>query len=162
MHKFNNRAPIDLDGIAKEMGVEIVRERMGADSGKIVKTMDGDTPRYTIHVNLDHDVRRQRFTIAHELAHLMLHREAIGDGLTDDALYRSRLDSYDPELEREANRFAADILMPVSLFVLEWKKLRDADRLASRFEASRQAVDIRLRWLVARRRLPPEAAPPRS
>jgi Zn-dependent peptidase ImmA (M78 family) len=162
MHKFNNRAPIDLDGIAREMGVEIVREPLGDASGKIVKTMEDGKPKYTIHVNTNHSPRRQRFTIAHELAHLMLHAEAIGDGITDDALYRSALDHYDPELERAANRFAADILMPTSLFVTEWRTLRDPNLLADRFEASREAIDIRLRWLVARRRLPPEAAPPKA
>lgn len=50
----------------------------------------------------------KRFTIAHEIAHLLLHRPILREGVTDDVLYRS------PHLggtqETEANKMAADIL----------------------------------------------------
>ena len=47
---------------------------------------------YAIFVNKgDRYKTRQRFTIAHKIAHFILHREAIGDGIVDDALYRSGL-----------------------------------------------------------------------
>lgn len=80
----------------------------GSISGEIRET-EGIV---TIKVNR-HDVKeRQRFTIAHEIAHFLLHRERLAGGITDDVLYRSRLSD---DLEREANRLAADIIMPASL-----------------------------------------------
>ena len=57
--------------------------------------------------------RRLRFTLAHEIAHYVLHRDLMGGvGLIDDALYRSKLGAW---YERQANRMAADILMPAAL-----------------------------------------------
>ena len=63
---------------------------------------------------------RRRFTIAHEIAHFLLHRDKIGDQLSDDAMYRSSLSSDD---ERAANRLAADILMPMGLIQDYMRKL---------------------------------------
>src|SRR3546814_18529596 len=59
---------------------------------------------------------RRRFSIAHEIAYFALHRNLIGDGVTDDAMYRSNLSS---AVEVQANRMAAGILMP-------WHLIREA------------------------------------
>src|SRR3546814_8751462 len=64
---------------------------------------------FAIYVNGSHPRVRRRFSIAHEIAHFALHRNLIGDGVTDDAMYRSNLSS---AVEVQANRMAADILMP--------------------------------------------------
>lgn len=56
--------------------------------------------------------RQWPITAAHELAHLLLHREEIGSGIEDDVLYRSSLSD---RREHQANRLAADILMPEAL-----------------------------------------------
>lgn len=47
----------------------------------------GDT--FLITVAANDPLTRQRFTLAHELGHYMLHRTLIGDGLDDDRAYRS-------------------------------------------------------------------------
>src|SRR3546814_7195870 len=61
---------------------------------------------FAIYVNGSHPRVRRRFSIAHEIAHFALHRNLIGDGVTDDAMYRSNLSS---AVEVQANRMAADI-----------------------------------------------------
>ncbi|MHC5131411.1 ImmA/IrrE family metallo-endopeptidase [Pseudomonas glycinis] len=101
--------PVAVGAIAKDLGLTILKSTMpGSISGEIRET-EGVI---TIKVNR-HDVKeRQRFTIAHEIAHFLLHRERLAGGITDDVLYRSRLSD---DLEREANRLAADIIMPASL-----------------------------------------------
>src|SRR3546814_9683341 len=71
---------------------------------------------FAIYVNGSHPRVRRRFSIAHEIAHFALHRNLIGDGVTDDAMYRSNLSS---AVEVQANRMAADILMP-------WHLIREA------------------------------------
>ena len=101
--------PIKVGAIAKAFGITVKKSTLDAGiSGEIKKT-DGEV---VIRVNR-HDVKeRQRFTLAHEIAHFLLHEEKIGDGIVDDILYRSSLSD---ELEAQANRLAADIVMPWSL-----------------------------------------------
>lgn len=68
-------------------------------------------------VNADQDspLPRRRFTAAHELGHAVLHRERMGRFRVDAKV---REDADDPdELEREANRFAAELLMPAEVCV---------------------------------------------
>lgn len=107
--KYQVEFPVAVGAIAKEFGIRVLKSTMpGSISGEIRET-DGVV---TIKVNR-HDVKeRQRFTIAHEIAHFLLHRDRIAGGITDDVLYRSRLSD---DLEREANRLAADIIMPIVL-----------------------------------------------
>ena len=96
----------------------------------------------SVKTNAKHPPTRRRFTVAHEIAHFVLHRELIGDGIEHDALYRSALGG---PLEAEANRLAADILMP-------WHLLHPAVvetgpqvvLLARKFNVSRNAMAIRL------------------
>ena len=61
--------------------------------------------------------RRRRFTIAHEVGHWVLHKDDIADRVitrTIDRVPRERAKATTPEQirEREANRFAAELLMP--------------------------------------------------
>lgn len=101
--------PVAVGAIAKDLGLIVVKSTMlGSISGEI-RDVGGVV---TIKVNRHDAKERQRFTIAHEIAHFLLHRERLVGGITDDVLYRSRL--FD-DLEREANRLAADIIMPASL-----------------------------------------------
>ena len=55
---------------------------------------------------------RKRFTIAHEIAHFILHSDQLVRGDIEETLYRGGLSD---RLETEANKLAADILMPLSL-----------------------------------------------
>lgn len=115
--------------------------------------------RPVIVVNSRHSPVRQRFTIAHELGHLLLHnftgphadqrfrfRDArSSDGLVDE--------------EIEANQFAAELLMPRELVIravedagLEYAASEDEEnasisKLARQFEVSSQAFSIRLATL---------------
>lgn len=101
----------------------------------------------TIRINR-HDVKeRQRFTLAHEIAHFLLHRDKIGDGITDDVLYRSGLSDAQ---EAQANRLAADIVMPWGLIqnrlesYADLKPEQKIERLAADTEISTTAIKIRL------------------
>ena len=102
--------PVKLSALASNLGVRVVASTLPAGiSGELRPTTDGS---YVISINRHDSSRRQRFTVAHELAHLLLHRDHIGTGIKDDALYRSGLSD---AREAEANRLAAEILMPMSL-----------------------------------------------
>ena len=110
-------------------------------SGKIFRDpIHGGTQDFSIVVNGRHAAVRQRFTVAHELAHFILHRGLIGDGMEEDALYRS--DRLSDRQEIEANRLAAEILMPWHLINRYTGKA--ADELARIFEVSAEAMRIRI------------------
>ena len=103
-----------------------------------------------LNVNRFETKERQRYTIAHELAHFLLHRDLIDsleDGLTDNILYRSGAPEH---IEFEANRLAADILMPsdtVRQRLVEYggqvTEAVIAD-VAKYFRVSKAAMEIRL------------------
>ena len=141
MKKFQRTLPVDVIGLAKEMGLKLSKtaEWSNGLSG-MIRLEEGGV--YRIIVNAKHSQHRQRFTIAHELAHFMLHKPLIGDELTDDALYRSGLSN---GVEMEANAMAADILMPRAE-VLRFKRDRDmiSTSMAEKFDVSQSAMDIRL------------------
>jgi Zn-dependent peptidase ImmA (M78 family) len=116
-------------------------------SGQITRE-DGH---YLIRVNRHEARERQRFTIAHELAHFLLHKSVIDsspDGIKDNVLYRSG----EPErIEYEANRLAADIVMPMALVQKVLQEEFDGvvteatiESLAARFQVSKAAMEIRL------------------
>lgn len=139
--RAQNQAPVPVVGIARELGLDVYAARNWPDtlSGMIKRADDGT---YDIYVNASHAKTRRRFTIAHEIAHYVLHRDSIGNGITDDALYRSGLSN---RQEAHANRFAADILMPWSLLdSLIDNGTTDIVVLAGIFSVSRSAMSIRL------------------
>ncbi len=74
------------------------------------------------------------------------HRDKIGDGIFDDAMYRS--DKMNSQEEFEANNMAADLLMPRHLVAEEVRKgFSEASHLARYFEVSEAAMRVRMRYL---------------
>ena len=143
--RYQRKAPVSVVDIAHEMGVKVYKSNGWPDyiSGLIRKDPErGGSSGYAIYTNAGHRKTRRRFTIAHELGHYVLHRDEIGEGegITDDALYRSRLGG---PLERQANRFAANLLMPRDLIVEAINQGVDSvEKLAAKFEVSRSAMSI--------------------
>jgi hypothetical protein len=139
--------PIKLSSLARDLDLELLAATLGVGISGEIRPSDGNPGQFVIRVNRHDASRRQRFTVAHEIAHYLLHRDQIGAGLKDDVLYRSKLSDW---REAEANRLAADILMPDSL-VKEWlntAKLLKVDDvvgyLADRFDVSEASMRIKL------------------
>jgi Zn-dependent peptidase ImmA (M78 family) len=142
--KFMREAPVDVAGMAHEIGLEIVSKPLVDNiSGKIECDIAGPCK---ITINSTHPRTRQRFTIAHEIAHFILHRDLIGDGVTDDGKYRSA--GLSDRIERQANSYAADILMPWQLVVEKHKEgLSTPQEFAKAFDVSPAVAEIRLKEL---------------
>ena len=101
--------PVVLDDIARRRGARVVRDALETDLSGVLHMVDG-TP--LIAVNSAHSQARQRFTIAHEVGHLVLH----GPQTFVDRRFVFRRDQKaatgsDRE-EIQANMFAAEVLMP--------------------------------------------------
>lgn len=137
--------PVQTVELANNLGLSVYRVAGWPNdlSGKIMRSSEhGGDAGFAIYVNAGHHLNRRRFTIAHEIAHFILHEDQIGDGIADDALYRSLLSS---KQEAEANRLAADILMPWHLLnPLIDSGIDDVKELAERFKVSASAMSIRL------------------
>lgn len=125
------------------MGIAVYADQLGSTvSGLIRRDRDeGGESGYLILVNQDHPPNRQRFTVAHEIAHFVLHCGGAEREIRDDQFYRA----LSGPLEREANEMAADILMPWHLINgLQDRGVTDLVDLARELRVSRQALAIRL------------------
>lgn len=136
--------PVPVESIAEDLlGLRIEEDDLGECSGMLIpaerlirvnasEAMSGDTP-----------TRRHRFTIAHELGHWICH----ANGMEDAPTYcRSQDVSQDTDraLEREANIFGAELLMPEAAVREAWAAFPDASKVASRFAVSSLAAQWRL------------------
>lgn len=144
-------APVPVERLATSVGAVIRYEPLeGELSGMVHRGGSGNA---LIGVNSLHNPRRNRFTIAHELGHLLLHDDELH---VDDPIpigFRNAKSAMatDPK-EIEANQFAAELLMPERLIRSDLDKkgrgvpLTDTEieQLADRYEVSIQAMTIRL------------------
>lgn len=163
LRQFNPSAqPVDVENLAVALGAQVhYQDLEDSVSGALV--IKGDETH--VFVNRSHHPNRQRFTIAHELGHLVLH--GAGEdrlfvdttlkvyqrvGQSNSSAYTSEDSSTTPEEEREANNFAAALLMPRPLLEAAAFKSMLADEsdiaaLARDFQVSEQAMSIRLQRL---------------
>ncbi|MGY3859176.1 ImmA/IrrE family metallo-endopeptidase [Aeromonas intestinalis] len=110
IQRYQIEHPIKIGELAKQLGLKVSAATLPANiSGEIKEDEDG-----VIHIRVNrHDVKtRQRFTIAHEISHFILHRHLLRSGIQDDVLYRS---NQSDKIEWEANALASDILMPAEI-----------------------------------------------
>lgn len=148
-----DRAPVPVEKIAKGLGATV---QYDAFDGNVSAMLFRDEERTIIGVNSTHPRVRQRFSIAHEIGHLKLHKgKMYVDARVNFRDSTSGL-AIDQE-EIEANAFAAEILMPRTLLIAELNKLlRTFDqsddteirtKLAAVFDVSTVAMDYRLKNL---------------
>lgn len=147
VRKYTVEVPVKLGALAHELGLEVFKSTLKPDISGLIEPSATAPSGFRIRLNRHEMVERQRFTLAHEIAHFLLHRSLIGGGVVDDTLYRSSLSSTQ---EVEANKLAAKIIMPDELVDSEYRKLRhlpvDAavSRMASLFRVSTPAMRIKL------------------
>lgn len=146
-HQFE--APIDITALATAFGLDVYESYdLGSGvSGMIGRDREGHSESgYYIAVNAAEPYLRRRFTIAHECAHYLLHRDKIGNALSDDAMYRS--DNVSNQEEFQANNLAAELLMPRKLMDQAIRhEFRGVSDMARKFEVSEPAMKVRLRYL---------------
>jgi len=146
--------PVPVERIAKSLGIRVEYAPLDDELSGLAHIRD-DVP--IIGVNALHAPNRRRFTLAHELAHIVLHRDELEHAVHVDrgSLRRDALaaEGVDP-IEIEANAFAAELLMPERLLISELKRqpvdLEDdaaVAALAKRFRVSDAAMRYRLNSL---------------
>lgn len=144
-------SPVDIEQIAARYDLPIECGEIEDIPGE--KTRDGELCRtsngnYVIrtHKKLEgaEYLNYKRYTIAHEIAHYILHGHLLKAG---ECFERGLRDEWEDYRESEANRLAADILMPTDLMKKivnrQAGELTIAD-LANKMQVSEQDLKIRL------------------
>lgn len=151
--------PVEIVKICNEQGLKVFEEYLKPDESGLIVVDNKKWDKYDsdkfIVVNSYESATRRRFTIAHELAHFVLHKG-------ENVLYAHR-DMTDnrgdnAEIEREANYFAANILMPEKLVINRVEEIRKnavgstpsfllAKLIADDFYVSESAAEVRLKQL---------------
>jgi Zn-dependent peptidase ImmA (M78 family) len=160
LEEFHITEPhVPIRTIAKELGISVIDEKFNDSDISGMLFRDENKKVNIIGVNSSHSPNRQRFTIAHELGHFLLHK---GETNHFDRAgvfrvnYRNSVSSTATNNEEiEANTFAAAILMPEHFIMpaIE-QKLSDGldisddsdeiSEIAELFKVSSQALYFRL------------------
>jgi Zn-dependent peptidase ImmA (M78 family)/DNA-binding XRE family transcriptional regulator len=133
------RPPIDVYAVARDLGVAVfTRPFPSALSALILRHGQNAF----IGVNAHQASVRQRFSVAHELGHFVLHHR--DHHFIDYAGgMEGEVPGYDWENERAANQFAAELLMPAETLKAD-ARTTSLQRLAKRYDVSQEAMGFRL------------------
>jgi hypothetical protein len=136
--------PVPVESIAEDLlGLRIERAEIDCSGmllpiQRLIRLRAAEAPRN------EYPLRRYRFTIAHELGHWICHAL---EGSTPAATFCRAIDiSHVAErtIEREANVFAAELLMPGPAVHEAWDEVGDLEQIATRFDVSPAAMHWRL------------------
>jgi hypothetical protein len=136
-----SREPVSLRDVVSALNLEVVRAAGEPFFCEAALEPVGDGHQIVLRGATSE--QRRRFTIAHEVGHFVLHPQRLAPergGDPGNAAWQQQ--------EREADQFAAELLMPEDL--LREAVVRhgpDVSRLADQFQVSRPAMQTRLRRL---------------
>lgn len=138
--------PVKLGAIAHSLGVKVLLSTLPRGTSGQIGQEGGE---FVIRINRHESKHRQRFTLAHELAHYLLHKDRIEaeGGWSENILLRS---GQPDNIEFEANRLASDLVMPSALIAEATKEYigpmtsEVIEDLSLRFGVSTAAMEIKL------------------
>lgn len=139
--------PIDVFEVARSLGVQDIAARSMTSDGYLGVRSDGAL---IIRYRADNAFTRTRFTVGHEIGHILLARVK-GEPITSR---KDRSPSCSDIEERACDRIAAEILMPEHILRDELARLRPGwnaiRKLQTQFSVSNAAIILRLlhiRWI---------------
>lgn len=154
--------PVPVERIAKTLDLVILKQRLvpkqKTEASEISGFLFSQGGKVVIGVNASQPTARQRFTIAHELGHFLLHnmtqkKDEIHVDRSFELRFRDDRSRQGTDVdEREANLFAAELLMPRHFLTKDLSELNEVDwinddftkELADRYGTSSQAMLFRL------------------
>lgn len=142
--------PLDIEKIALSVGIQGIQELPNDKFEGLLVSLPGKTAGFiSISKNI-RETTRKRFTIAHELGHFLITTHK-GQYLCNSYDLSDYLSTSNPH-EKEANRFAAELLMPKQYFSVEiGNKIPSYSLFQSltlKFESSLQSTLIRYKELT--------------
>ncbi len=142
LKQYTKYPPVNIRGLAKALDIEVTDDDTLTVNGYI--TAEGDN-KYTIRVNTNkkHPLGQQNFTIAHEIAHFLLHKDFLDKkGQLDRDTERPGL----IDIEVQANTLAAAILMPEDIVndLIMNDDIKNTKELAERLQVPEFALRIQI------------------
>jgi len=141
-----------LTEIAEEFGIDVLYRPAESYDGALLRIRDGQSGCIVINSRIREESRK-RFTLAHEIGHFVLP----GQQEASTPCKQQRIENWDADLYRpelDANRFAAEILMPRGLmaeFVQSEPSLESIRSIAQLCGTSLTASAVRLITLTPHR-----------
>lgn len=137
--------PFDLEEIARNYGLEVVE----VDFGEKFSNIAGYLKEKTIFVNGLDGENRKKFTIAHELGHFLLHQKELEEHPSQYAvLFRITIGKMNNDpVEKEANCFAANLLVPEEMLREKLTQKIGIPQLAEIFGVSQDVIGYRIQIL---------------
>lgn len=138
-NNFIENPPVNAQRIAEDNGLRVVF----VDFPDTVQEVSGflDFSGQTIYVNNADEPFRQNFTIAHELGHWFLHRDRVNEY---QVLMRRPIGGEKSSIEKEANFFAASLLVPGDMLLECRKKDMSNSEIAKKFKVTKAVIELRI------------------
>lgn len=138
------KAPVDLVAIAENYGIDVyLSELPELISGAI--RYNNNKKKFEILLNEKENYTRQRFTLAHELAHFFLERNNMEQ--SDEIHFVPQFRAEKNPEEREVEYLAGAILMDKDILTSIFKATSSISELAKIFNVSESAMTVRLKIL---------------
>ena len=137
--KQNNKKPVDIVVVAREMGYSVFMSNLENDiRGMVVQ----DNKEHSIYINKDDSVEQKKFAIARGISYILLHEDENEKYFID---YKNK-PTYSAK-EYELDNFAATLLMPKELACKTWQKTQRVRDFAEAMGVSQGTAVIRLSGL---------------
>lgn len=135
-----NQPPVDPTNLARRLGLKVYFVELAPEYQNVSGFYDFEEN--AIFVNRDEYPLRQTFTVAHELGHKVLHEDWARSSEYKVLLRDQGGSSTDPR-EKEANAFAANLLVPRFMLSRYWTSMT-LEELSTLFAVSVPVVRNRI------------------
>jgi len=119
---IQNPNDLDIEGIVNLNGSFYQEKSMADADGRII--FKGNNTIITINADIAY-APKKRFVMAHELGHLLLHKNVVPVFNCTEAAFMQWYEQ--SSFETQANEFAAELLMPQNLFIEQARKIKKFD-----------------------------------
>lgn len=144
--KYLAEHPVKLGAMAKQLGIKVLLSTLPRGTSGQIGQENGN---FVIRINRHEAKHRQRFTLAHEIAHFLLHSDRIAaeGSWSENVLLRS---GQPANVEYQANRLASDLVIPSAQLAEATREYSGPmtseiiEDLARKFRVSTVAMEIKL------------------
>ena len=151
---YLDSAPVDIAAAAAALGIAVIPANLAPNEAiNLEMAEDGTWRAYLNRRMLETQIR---FAVAHVVAHFVLHRDLVEPLISGKRVHRENLvfrSEFDDDIERQANRYAASLLLPTALVrAVPWIGTADtmALRIADTFGVNLPVARLRMDKLALR------------
>ena len=135
------KLPVDLITIANNNDIDVYKQQLPDGISGAIRYNDS-TKRFQILLEERESINRQRFTLAHELAHFFLERGKLL--LNQEVHFDPKFRSYHNKEEERVDYLAGAILMDKKMLSVLYKINPSIPALAKTFRVSESSMTVRL------------------